>query len=464
MSRPRPTSSGCVASLGLGARRGCRRAATSWRCVVRHLDADRLTAGDRGEDAHVGRRHRVGDVLVEARDPGDLHAGAELELVAGDGRADGHADEAGLDAVLRPAPARARGPASSTGAGRPPGCRLRSSSLSGGSFHGRRSAPGRGRWRAARPARRRRRHDDESRLRDRRGRARSSASCVIGLSPSSVVGPPSRRLSSDASTGSGRRSGAVPSACRSRRAAPKGRRAAPCRGAMRARRGRRRPRRATTAAPPIVVRVSTSEAGERRPPSSTRVGARRRQQRRSQRLADDRADDAGRIAQQHGRRVQARRRVVPGATGRARRAPRGHRRPRSSGDRWSSSAPWRRADGSGHAARDEQERHEHPGGSDQDADRHRRTLAPTGPAASTSMPMAATRPRAMASSPATSARAPAGRAERRPGPGPSARGRADDRRAPVRPGCPTRRTGPLLLDGGLLAPTADVNCGEWQSQ
>ena len=37
---------------------------------------------------------------MQAGDPGDLHARAELELVAGDGRADDHADEPGLDAVL----------------------------------------------------------------------------------------------------------------------------------------------------------------------------------------------------------------------------------------------------------------------------------------------------------------------------------------------------------------------------
>ena len=66
---------------------------------VRHLDADRRAARDGRQDAHVGRRHRVGDVLREAGDPVDLHARAELELVAGDGRADGGADEAGLHAV-----------------------------------------------------------------------------------------------------------------------------------------------------------------------------------------------------------------------------------------------------------------------------------------------------------------------------------------------------------------------------
>ena len=39
--------------------------------------------------------------LAEAGDAVDLHAGRELELVAGDGRADGRADEAGVDAELR---------------------------------------------------------------------------------------------------------------------------------------------------------------------------------------------------------------------------------------------------------------------------------------------------------------------------------------------------------------------------
>ena len=36
--------------------------------LVGHLDADGRAAGDRGEDADVGRRHRVGDVLVQAGD------------------------------------------------------------------------------------------------------------------------------------------------------------------------------------------------------------------------------------------------------------------------------------------------------------------------------------------------------------------------------------------------------------
>ena len=38
--------------------------------------------------------------LAEAGDPVDLHARRELQLVAGDRRADGRADEAGVDAEL----------------------------------------------------------------------------------------------------------------------------------------------------------------------------------------------------------------------------------------------------------------------------------------------------------------------------------------------------------------------------
>ena len=68
--------------------------------VVGHLDADRRLARDRGEDAHVGGGHRVGDVALQRRHPGHLHAGPELELVARDGRTDGHPDERRVDTVL----------------------------------------------------------------------------------------------------------------------------------------------------------------------------------------------------------------------------------------------------------------------------------------------------------------------------------------------------------------------------
>ena len=45
-------------------------------------------------------RHRVRDLLGEVRDPVDLDARRDLELVAGDGRADGRADEPGVHAEL----------------------------------------------------------------------------------------------------------------------------------------------------------------------------------------------------------------------------------------------------------------------------------------------------------------------------------------------------------------------------
>ena len=99
MSRPSPTSSGCFAAFGLGRREDVAEG-DELALPVRDLDADRAAPRDRGEDAHVGRRHRVRDVLGEARHPAHLHAGRELELVAGDGRPHGHADHRDVDPVL----------------------------------------------------------------------------------------------------------------------------------------------------------------------------------------------------------------------------------------------------------------------------------------------------------------------------------------------------------------------------
>ena len=67
---------------------------------VGDLDADRRLAGDRAEDADVGGRDGVGDVLRQRRDLLDLHRGAELDLVAGDRRAAGVAGDGGVDAEL----------------------------------------------------------------------------------------------------------------------------------------------------------------------------------------------------------------------------------------------------------------------------------------------------------------------------------------------------------------------------
>ena len=62
------------------------------RARVRHLDADRLLARDRREDADLGRRERVGEVVLEPRDLRDLRPGRELQLVARHARAGDLAD------------------------------------------------------------------------------------------------------------------------------------------------------------------------------------------------------------------------------------------------------------------------------------------------------------------------------------------------------------------------------------
>ena len=53
------------------------------RLRVRDLDPDRLFAGDRGEDADVGRGQRVGEVVGELGDFLDFDAGREAQFVAG---------------------------------------------------------------------------------------------------------------------------------------------------------------------------------------------------------------------------------------------------------------------------------------------------------------------------------------------------------------------------------------------
>src|SRR5262249_12608458 len=68
--------------------------------LVRDLDTDRAAPGDRRQDADVGRRHRVRDVVSEARDAVHLHARLELELVARHRGSDRHPDEVRGDAVL----------------------------------------------------------------------------------------------------------------------------------------------------------------------------------------------------------------------------------------------------------------------------------------------------------------------------------------------------------------------------
>src|SRR3954447_23172540 len=65
--------------------------------LVRDLDADRLLAGDRRQDADVRRGQRVGQVILELGDLRDLRPGGELELVAADVRPRNGADDPCLD-------------------------------------------------------------------------------------------------------------------------------------------------------------------------------------------------------------------------------------------------------------------------------------------------------------------------------------------------------------------------------
>ena len=71
------------------------------RREVRHLDADRLLARDRREDADLGRRERVGEVVLERGDLRDLRPRRQLELVAGHARPGDLADDRRLDAEVR---------------------------------------------------------------------------------------------------------------------------------------------------------------------------------------------------------------------------------------------------------------------------------------------------------------------------------------------------------------------------
>ena len=98
MSLPMPTSSGWVAALASGDDRRSPRA-TRWRWLLGTSTpmAERPGMGARMRTSSGGEG--VGDVLVQRRDPGDLDARAQLQLVAGDGGADRHADQPGLHAV-----------------------------------------------------------------------------------------------------------------------------------------------------------------------------------------------------------------------------------------------------------------------------------------------------------------------------------------------------------------------------
>ena len=68
---------------------------------IGHLDADRLLAGDRGEDADLGRRERVGQIVAQLGHAAHLDAGGELQLVPGDAGAAHHPHHSRLDAEVR---------------------------------------------------------------------------------------------------------------------------------------------------------------------------------------------------------------------------------------------------------------------------------------------------------------------------------------------------------------------------
>ena len=98
MSLPSHTASG-LACPGISPKMSPR--VTSFGREVRDLDADRLLARDRGKDPDLGRRERIGEVVLETGDLGDLGPGRELELVADDARAGDLADDRGVDAEVR---------------------------------------------------------------------------------------------------------------------------------------------------------------------------------------------------------------------------------------------------------------------------------------------------------------------------------------------------------------------------
>jgi hypothetical protein len=68
--------------------------------LVRHLDAHRLLARDRSQDADVGRGERVGDVVLQLRHLRHLRARREPDLVPGHARPRHATDDLGLDAEV----------------------------------------------------------------------------------------------------------------------------------------------------------------------------------------------------------------------------------------------------------------------------------------------------------------------------------------------------------------------------
>ena len=86
--------------LALGGSRVDVAEADDLAAGVGHLDPHRLLAGDRGQDADVGRRQRVGEVVGQLGDLLDLGAGRQAQLEAGDVRPADDADDPRLDAEV----------------------------------------------------------------------------------------------------------------------------------------------------------------------------------------------------------------------------------------------------------------------------------------------------------------------------------------------------------------------------
>ena len=97
MSLPSQTESG-LAEAGSSSKMS--PSVTRFGRQVGDLDADRLLAGDRRQDADLGGGERVGEVVLEVGDLGDLGAGRQLQLVASHARAGDLADDVRLDAEV----------------------------------------------------------------------------------------------------------------------------------------------------------------------------------------------------------------------------------------------------------------------------------------------------------------------------------------------------------------------------
>ena len=187
---------------------------TSWRCLVRDLDADRA----RGPGSGRGCARRA-DAIAYAMSwlrpvtRLTLTPGRELELVAGHRRADGHADELGVDTEVGAASPRAPRRPPRRGGGRSRASSPRLSTFVGGQlpvtpgrYAGPRSiatCPSASTRRAAREVRERRVVVDLAGLRPRLelvryGVGRSSSSSVVGVPrlPSTLGSTSSCRSSS----------------------------------------------------------------------------------------------------------------------------------------------------------------------------------------------------------------------------------------------------------------------------